>query len=168
VRLIGIFSIAALVSLALQTTVPRLLPIAALFPDLVLILAVDLGLRHYGILAAVMAFVIGYATDAFSGSQLGLNALMLTLVFVLAYWLSRVLISNSPAIGAVAVFAGVILQNVGVYLAGSGFAPPLNLTAIMPQTLLQAAVTALITPWVFGITGWADKLVGLRQRGQRE
>ena len=67
-RLIGIFSIAAFLALALQTTVPRLLPIAALFPDLVLILAVDLGLRHYGMVAAVMAFVIGYATDAFSGS----------------------------------------------------------------------------------------------------
>jgi rod shape-determining protein MreD len=168
VRLIGIFSIAAFVALILQTTVPRLLPLAAFFPDLVLILTVDLGLRHYGILAAVMAFVIGYATDAFSGSQLGMNAMMLTVVFMLAYALSRVLISASPAMGAVAVFAGVILQNFGVYLASSGFATPMNLGAVMMPTLLQAAITALVTPWMFGLTGWATGLVGLRQRGQRE
>ena len=167
-RLIGIFSIAAFIALALQTTVPRLLPIAALFPDLVLILAVDLGLRHYGMVAAVMAFVIGYATDAFSGSQLGMNALMLTLVFLLAYWLSRVLISHSAAIGAVAVFGGVILQNIGVYLLSSGFSAPVNLGGVIAPTLLQAAVTALFTPWVFGMTGWATSVVGLRQHGQRE
>lgn len=167
-RLIGVFSIATLVALTLQTTIPRLLPIGALFPDLVLILAVDLGLRHYGVVAALMAFAIGYATDAFSGSQLGLNALMLTLVFVLAYWLSRSLISNSPAIGAVAVFAGVILQNVGGYLVSSGFAMPINLGAVMLPTLLQAAISSLMTPGVFGVTGWATGLVGLRQRGQRE
>jgi rod shape-determining protein MreD len=161
VRLIGIFSIAAFLALALQTTVPRLLPIAALFPDLVLILAVDLGLRHYGMVAAVMAFVIGYATDAFSGSQLGMNALMLTLVFLLAYWLSRVLISHSAAIGAVAVFGGV-------YLLSSGFSAPVNLGGVIAPTLLQAAVTALFTPWVFGMTGWATSVVGLRQHGQRE
>jgi len=166
--LIGVFSIAAILALALQTTVPRLLPIAALFPDLVLILAVDLGFRHYGMVAAVMAFVIGYATDAFSGSQLGMNALMLTLVFVLAYWLSRVLISHSPAIGAVAVFGGVILQNIGVYLLSSGFNGPVNLSGVIAPTLLQAAVSALITPWVFDMTGWATSLLGLRQRGQRE
>jgi rod shape-determining protein MreD len=168
VRLIAIFSIATLIALSLQTTVPRLLPMAALFPDLVLILAVDLGLRHWGALAALMAFMIGYATDAFSGSQLGLNALMLMLVFVLAYWFSRVLISRSPAIGAVAVFGGVILQNVGVYLIGSGFAAPMNLGTVMLPTLLQAAVTALFTPWVFGVMGWATGIARLRSRGQRE
>lgn len=166
--MIAIFSIATLIALSLQTTIPRLLPMAALFPDLVLILAVDLGLRHWGALAAVMAFMIGYATDAFSGSQLGLNALMLMLVFVLAYWFSRVLISRSPAIGAVAVFGGVILQNVGVYLIGSGFATPMNLGTVMLPTLLQAAVTALITPWVFGMMGWATGIASLRRRGQRE
>jgi len=166
--LIAVFSIATLIALSLQTTIPRLLPIAALFPDLVLILAVDLGLRHWGVMAAVMAFVIGYATDAFSGSQLGLNALILMVVFVLAYWLSRVLISRSPAIGAVAVFAGVILQNVGVYVVSSGFATPMNLGTVMLPTLLQAAVTALFTPWVFGVMGWAAGIPGLRSRGQRE
>jgi len=38
----------------------------------------------------------------------------------------------------------------------------------MMPTLLQAALTALVTPWMFGLPGWATGLVGLRQRGQRE
>lgn len=166
--MIAVFSIATLIALSLQTTVPRLLPIAALFPDLVLILAVDLSMRHWGAMAAVMAFIIGYATDAFSGSQLGMNTLMLMIVFVLAYWFSRVLISQSSAIGAVTVFGGVILQNVGVYLVSSGFATPMNLGTVMLPTLLQAAVTALVTPVVFGLMGWAMGIARLRQRGQRE
>lgn len=166
--MIAVFTIATLIALSLQTTIPRLLPIAALFPDLVLILAVDLGVRHYGAMAAVMAFMIGYATDAFSGTQLGLNGLILVVVFVLAYWFSRVLISHSASIGAVAVFGGVILQNLGAYVVGSGFAPPANLSTVMMPTLLQAAVTALFTPWLFGIMGWAMGITGLRERRRRE
>ena len=62
-----------------------------------------------------MAFGMGYATDAFSGTHLGFNAFVLTLVFLLAYGLSRYLISTSVAIGIVAVFIGVILQGVCDY-----------------------------------------------------
>ena len=64
-RLFGVFAIATLVALALQTTIPRLLPFDILVPDLTLVLAVDLGLRYHGMAAALTAFAIGYATDAF-------------------------------------------------------------------------------------------------------
>ena len=67
-----------------------------------------------------------------------------------------------------AVFGGVILQNIGVYLLSSGFNGPVNLSGVIAPTLLQAAVSALITPWIFDMTGWATSLLGLRQRGQRE
>jgi rod shape-determining protein MreD len=168
VRLLILFSIAAFVALALQTTVPHLLPVGVFVPDLILILAVDLGLHHHDALAALMAFAMGYATDAFSGTELGLNALMLTLVFLLMYWLSRSRISTSIAVGMVAVFFGVILSDLGVYIISSGWTVPLRLGPLVPPMLLQAAITALITPWVFGLMGWATRLVGLRQPGPRE
>lgn len=81
-RLIGVFSIATLIALALQTTFTRLLPFDVLMPNLALVLAVNLGLRYYSAAAALMAFGIGYATDTFSGGQLGLNALLFILVFI--------------------------------------------------------------------------------------
>jgi rod shape-determining protein MreD len=160
--LLLLFSLATFIALVLQTTLPRLLPFGILMPDLVLILAVDLGMRHPGALSALMAFVMGYAVDAFSGVEVGLNALLLTMVFVFAYWLSRVVISTSTAIGVVAVFVGVIFSDIANYVISSGFAPADRLHALIPAVLMQAAVTALLTPSVFRITGWAARTVGLR------
>ncbi|MBV8359473.1 MAG: rod shape-determining protein MreD [Deltaproteobacteria bacterium] len=161
-RLLLLFSLATFVALVLQTMLPRLLPLGVLVPDFVLILAVDLGMRHPRALTALMVFAMGYAVDAFSGIELGLNALLLTLVFIFAYWLSRLLISTSTAIGVMAVFIGVILSDVGNYLISSGFTPADRLHALMPAVLIQAAVTALLTPLVFRITGWAARMAGLR------
>ncbi len=160
--MVVLFAIATFVALVLQTTLSRLLPIGMLVPNLVLILVVDLGMRHPGALAALMAFAMGYAVDTFSGVELGLNALLLTVVFIFAYWLSRVLISSSTAIGVMVVFAGVIFSDIGNYLISSGFAPADRLHAIMPPVLIQAAVTALLTPSVFRIVTWAARRIGLR------
>jgi rod shape-determining protein MreD len=165
VRLLLLFSLATFVALVLQTILPRLLPVELLVPDFMLILAVDLGMRHPRVLTALMTFAMGYAVDTFSGVELGLNALLLTVVFVFAYWLSRMLISTSTAIGVMAVFVGVIFSDVGNYLINSGFAPADRLHALMPAVLIQAAVTALLTPSVFRIMGWAARTVGLHMQG---
>ena len=77
-RLILLFAVFAVLGLALQTAVTHLVSFRALMPNLIIILAVDLGLRHHGVLAAIIAFAMGYATDSFSGSQPGLNAFMMT------------------------------------------------------------------------------------------
>lgn len=167
-RLLAVFSIATLIALAIQTTLPHLLPIGMFVPDLVVILAVDLGLKHHQALAAAMAFGMGYAIDAFSGTQLGLNALMMTLVFLFAYWLSRSLISTGSAVGIIAVFVGVMATDFGNYLIGAGLSVPSHPGAMIPPILIQAAITALLTPWVFGIMGRATRMVGLRQRSLRE
>jgi rod shape-determining protein MreD len=161
VRLLLLFSIATLIALALQSSILHLLPIGMFVPDIVLILAVDLGLRHHGALAALMAFAIGYATDAFSGSQLGLNAFMLTLVFLLSYWLSRSLISTGTSIGVMAVFIGVVLADCGSYLISSGWTAPPNFGAVIPPILMQAAITALLSPWIFALMSRAARMIGI-------
>jgi rod shape-determining protein MreD len=165
VRLLLIFSLATFVALVIQTMLPRLLPFGILVPDIVLILAVDLGMRHPRALTALMAFGMGYAVDALSGVELGLNALLLTIVFAFAYWFSRMLISTSAAIGVMAVFVGVMVSDVGNSLISSGLAAGHRLDALMPAMLIQAAVTALLTPAVFYLTAWATRLVGLRMEG---
>lgn len=167
-RLLVLFSIATFVALAIQTTIPHLLPAGIFVPDLVVILAVDLGLKHHQALAAALAFAMGYAVDAFSGTQLGLNALMMTLVFIFTYWLSRSLISTSTVIGVVAVFFGVMATDLGNCLIGPAFGSPERVGAIMPAILIQAAITSLLTPAVFAIMGRATRMVGLRQRSLRE
>jgi rod shape-determining protein MreD len=168
VRLIALFSLAAMVALALQTTLASLLPAAMLMPNLALILAVNLGLRYHTAGAALTAFAIGYATDAFSGNQLGVNALLFTLVFGLTYWFSRSVFSTGAGVGAIAVFGGVFVCDYGNYLASSGWTAPVRLPVGMPTVFVQAIMTTLCAPPIFALMWQARKLVGLRQRGARE
>lgn len=165
--MIGVFTLATIIALALQTTVARLLPFDVLMPNLALVLAVNLGLRYYGVAAALMAFGIGYATDAFSGGQLGLNALLFTLVFIVTYGVARLLLSSTSAIGVVAAFAGVVFVDLGNCLitADSGRA---SFGMALPAILIQAAITALCAPPVFALMAGTTRFIGLRQRGLRE
>ncbi|MGH7840887.1 MAG: rod shape-determining protein MreD [Candidatus Binataceae bacterium] len=164
----ALFAIATVAALALQTTLPRLLPFEILVPELTLVLVVDLGLRHRGMLAALAAFAIGYATDAVSGSQLGLNALIFTLVFILTYWLSRAVFSPGRVLGVMAVFGGVLLCALGSNLVSSGWTRPENLALLTPAILIQAALTALCAPAIFATMKSATRLVGLRSGSSRE
>jgi rod shape-determining protein MreD len=168
VRLIALFSIATLCALAVQTTVPHLLPVGTFVPDLVLILAVDLGLRHHGAVSPVMAFAMGYATDAFSGTHLGLNAFMLTLVFLMTYQLSRHLLSTSSVIGAIAVFVGVMLAGFGDIVLGAEPGAMPRFGAIMPGLMLQAGITTLLAPWIFAMMEGIGRTFGLRPSAARE
>lgn len=167
-RLVALFSIATLIALALETTIPQLIPIGVLAPNLVLILAVDLGMKHHGALGAMIAFGMGYAIDSFSGTHLGLNAFMLTLTYLIAYALSRYLISTSTAIGAILVFLGVIMTGLANSVGNAGFEASSGVVGILPRLALQGAISALLTPWVFGLMGWGKRSVGLRPRSVRE
>jgi rod shape-determining protein MreD len=166
---LGVFAIATLVALALQTTIPHLLPFDALVPELTLVLVVELALRYSNtMMAALTAFAIGYATDAFSGSKLGLNALAFTLVFILTRWFSRTLFSAGRGIGVVAVFGGVILCGFVEDIASAGGSWPATPGLLLPALLIQAALTTLCAPAVFATMKWTTRMVGLRQRGARE
>lgn len=166
--MIALFSIATLCALAVQTTIPHWLPLGTFAPDLVLILAVDLGLRHHGAASPVMAFAMGYATDAFSGTYLGLNAFLLTLVFLMTYQLSRRLLSTSTVIGAIAVFAGVMLAGFGDIVLGAEPGAMPHLGAMTPGLMLQAGITTLLAPWIFAAMEGIGRVFGLRPSGARE
>jgi rod shape-determining protein MreD len=168
VRLAALFAIATLIALALETTIPHWLPIGMLAPNLVLILAVDLGMKHHGALGAMIAFAMGYAIDSFSGTHLGLNAFMLTLIYVIAYGLSRYLISTSTAIGVIIVFLGAILTGLANSVGDTGFAGEPGAAGLLPRLALQGAISAFFTPWVFSVMGWAAHAIGLRAHSVRE
>lgn len=168
VRLVLLFAFATLFALALQTMLPYWLPLGPYVPDLVLILAVDLGMRHHSAVAALMAFVMGYAIDAVSGTQIGLNAFMITLVFLLAYELSSQLLVTNVAVGMLAVFVGVIIKDLGSIIISSGFSGLTGDSVLMRDLLGQAAVTALLAPLVFVAMARGKKLLGLLATGRRE
>ncbi len=167
-RLIALFAFLAFVALLVQTAIPHLISSHILVPNLIVILAVDLGFRHHGALSALLAFAMGYAADAFSGAHLGVNAFLITLVFLLTYEISRRLLVTNSLVGAVAVFLAVLVASVGNLMLSSGAEGMSQAVSVMPWLLLQALLTAIIAPAVFSVLARCKRVVGLPARAARE
>jgi rod shape-determining protein MreD len=164
VRLVALFTVLTLIALALQTTATRWLPLSALMPDLVLVLAVDLGLRHRRALAPIMAFAMGYAMDSFSGSQLGINTFAVTLTYLLAYEVGVHTSATGLEAGAVLAFIAVLIQSLGGFLLSTQFRAADQLATLLPAALLQATVTAVVAPTVLRLTAGLQRTIGLSQQ----
>ncbi len=167
-RLILLFGLLALLGLAFETAVPHLISVRSLIPNLIVILAVDLGLRHHGVLPAILAFAMGYATDALAGSHPGLNAFMVTLVFLVSYEISSRLLVTNAFVGATVVFFGVIATALAAVTIGAGFSALGDAGSIMPALMLQATISAMVAPIVFSILAGSKRLTGLPARAARE
>ena len=168
-RLAALFILAAVVALSLQSGALQWLPLGPLIPDLVLILVVDLGLKHHGAEAAILAFAMGLGTDALSGSRVGLNAFMATLVFLLCYEFSRHLWVASHSVAAFVVFCAVVIKDLGI-LAITGSFNELNSSdpAMIRMILMQAGLTALLALLVFPALDSGKQLLRLPRHAERE
>jgi rod shape-determining protein MreD len=167
-RLVVLFAILAFVSLAIETAIPYWLPTRVLIPNLIVILAVDLGLRHHSAAAAVLAFAMGYATDAFSGTILGLNAFLITIVFILSYELSVRLLVTNALVGAMAVFLGVMVTTLGALAISSGSTALADASRMLPTFAIEAAVSAAFAPPMFALLAAIKRTVGLPVGPARE
>jgi rod shape-determining protein MreD len=158
-RLILLFGAFAILGLAFESALPHLISFRPLIPNLIIILAVDLGLRHHGVLPALIAFAMGYATDALAGSHPGLNAFMITMVFLVSYEISTRLMVTNAFVGATVVFFSVIATALATVAMADGFNSISG--SMMPGLTLGAFVTAIIAPFVFSILAGAKRLTGL-------
>jgi rod shape-determining protein MreD len=160
-----LFAVATIVALWFQTEVRLWLPASPLIPDLVLILAVDLGLKQHTALSPMLAFAMGYATDACSGSQLGLNAFTMTLIFLLSYELSRHVWVTGKIIGPLTVLVAVLLKTFGVMAITGGVAAVTEIKAPMLRLIIvQALVTTAVAPAVFWILDVGKRMLRLPAR----
>lgn len=166
-RLVLLFGVAWFISLAIQTVAPLWLPVRALVPDLVIILAVDLGLRHHGPIPAVMAFAMGYSIDVFSGTHIGLNALVVTLVYLFAYEVSSRLLMTNALVDAIVVFLGSLATG-GAQAAFGLVSGAQGLGATVSGLVLQAGVTAVVSPFIFALLARLKRRIGLRAVAERE
>ena len=163
-----IFAIATYLALLIQTAVPLWIPFPALIPNLIIILTVDLGLRHHGAFPALLAFAIGYATDAMSGTTIGMNAFLMTGVFLLTYEISSRLLVTNALVGATVVFFSVMLAGFGAILITSGRGAGVAINDAMPTLAVQALISALVAPIIFSWMSGTKRAVGLRDRPDRE
>ncbi len=167
-RLSILFALLAFIALAIETAVPYWFPLRILVPNLIVILAVDLGLRHHGAIPVALAFAMGYATDAFSGTMLGLNAMLITIVYLLAYAVSSRLMVTTAFIGAVLVFIGVILTTFGAVILGSGLSVLSQASSLLPHFAAEAAISAVISPAIFALLDGLKRMTGLPVSPVRE
>jgi rod shape-determining protein MreD len=167
-RLVLLYAIFALAGLALQTAIPPLIAFRPLIPNLIVILAVDLGFRHHGATAALLAFAMGYANDSLAGSNPGLNAFMITLIFLVCHEISSRLMVTNAFVGATVVFIGVIGTALGAIAMTSGIAALADSGSIMPRLTVQAAISAIIAPFVFSLLAACKRALGLRVASARE
>ena len=167
-RLFLLFAVFVILGLAFESAGARIFSFRALIPNLIIIFAVDLGLRHHGVLPAILAFTMGYATDALAGSHPGLNAFMMTMVFLVSYEISTRLMVANAFVGATVVFFGVIATALGTIAMANGFNALSDTGALMPELTLQALISAIIAPIVFAMLATSKRLTGLKARAARE
>ena len=135
-------------AILLQTTVLHLIPIGSAVPDLVLVLAVYLGLHYHTVGGAVGAFSLGYLVDVFSGVNLGLGAFSMTLVYFTVHLTSRRLWIESGLSTVAVVACAALLKTASVAGLATVFSPALAVGELRDD-LIGGGLAAAVSPLIF-------------------
>ncbi len=138
--------------LTLQTVFLRFVPIQSIKPDFLLIYTLYLGFEFPPVSGGLLAFLVGYLVDLYSGNSFGLYAISRPLLFYGAYvFKSKFYMEGYPS-QFIFVFASTVVEAC-VMLVLLSFLSPEPLFRLSPSFFIallpQWAVTALITPILF-------------------
>jgi len=138
-----------------QASIQALLPLRVLVPEFGLLVALYAGLTapQGASGACAVALVLGYVTDLLAGAPKGLHAMVFVLACLLAKGASLRLMFSSSFIAAVfAFFMSMLCALLVVATRAQIDHSTLGPLAIAP---VQALVSAIFAPLVFGILGRA-------------
>jgi len=153
---------AAVVAMLLQTTVFAAVRGLPVVPDLILVLAVYLGVRHQTVVGVLASFGLGYFLDTFSGTLLGVNAFGVTAAYLAVQWIARHLwLQRGLPVVAIALFGGVVRSVAGMTMEAlvAGRAPVWQ--HLVGYGLVGALLAAVLAPAVFAAVAWEERLLGL-------
>src|SRR5262249_14051311 len=154
---------AAFLAMLLQTTIgAAVMPITGVVPNLVLVLAVYLGLRHHSVGGVAGAFLLGYFLDTFSGTLLGVHAAACTAAYVVAYLIARTLWTEDGLPAMIVVFLAALIYTVvahGVVVLVDRAWPGWLIVA--RRGLVQAVFAVVVTPWMFRLVQWERRMLRL-------
>jgi rod shape-determining protein MreD len=104
----------------LQTTWVHFFQIAAVGPDLILLVMVYIALTAGQFEAIILGFCIGFVQDSYAPEQLGVNALAKCLVgYSVGYGRLRIM-ADSPQVQTALIFGAVLLHDAVYYVTHSG------------------------------------------------
>jgi rod shape-determining protein MreD len=136
----------------LQTAFLRLLPLAPIVPDLILVLCVYWGLNHPTVASVLGSFILGYSVDVFSSPVLGINAFAMSLVFLAAYLSSRCIWIHNLFLSAAVVFFASWVKGAAILIVGTIFLAVDGLwIGVLRYIFLEALVAALMAPLLFSL-----------------
>jgi rod shape-determining protein MreD len=144
--LVGVFL------LILQTTWLSSFPVHRLRPDLLLIFTLYLAFLFPPTLGGILAFLMGYLMDLFSGNTFGFYALSRTLVFFVAQFLKERFYLEGFSFQCLFAFIFSILEGgfTLVLINALQSVPVGNLYASLFTLLLpQSLLTGLASPFLF-------------------
>ncbi len=153
---------AAVAAMLVQTTVFSWLPGLPIVPDLILVLAVYLGVRHRTPGGALGAFLLGYFLDTFSGTLLGMNAFALTAVYLAVHFVARHLwLERGLPLMAIVFFGGAVRDLAAAAVAAVMAARPPVWHHMLSLGVAGALAASLAAPLVFRAVAWEKRLLGL-------
>ena len=104
----------------LQTTWVHFFEIAAVGPDLILLVIVYIALSSGQFEAIILGFCIGFVQDSYAPEQLGVNALAKCLVgYLVGYGRLRIM-ADGPQVQTVLLLGAVLLHDAVYYAAHNG------------------------------------------------
>ena|SRR5262244_2409776 len=155
-------AIAAVAAILLQTTIFPEVPWLPVMPDIMLVLAVYLGIRHHSVGGVAGAFLLGYFLDTFAGTLLGLQAFGLTAAYLTVYLIARHLWMDRGFPVIAVAFLAACVRALALLAVGALVAAPLPLWQhVVRYGLLEALAVALVTPAVFACLRRERELFGL-------
>jgi rod shape-determining protein MreD len=157
--------------LILETGLSTLVPLYGLAPNLMLPIAIFLGVSAevHILRGALTSFVLGYLLDSFCGAGMGLQTFVLTATFMVARGAGLRLLPQGPAIQVMLCFVMAMTFGAAVmalraifeqsadedFIKGAGVA--------LGSLLKSSAATALLSPVVFALTARVEAFGGFKR-----
>jgi rod shape-determining protein MreD len=135
--------------LTLQTTILARLPFPWLRPDLVLIFTLFLGFSTPTVPGGVLALLLGFFIDVFSGNSLGLYTFARPLIYLIAQLFRTHFYWQGISFQWLSVMGLALLEDflIGILLRGLSPTPPrLSFGSSYGHLIPQALFTALVSP----------------------
>ena len=136
-------------ALILQSTVLKLVAIAQIRPDLILLALFYIALLEGSYGAAVAGFCGGLVQDVYSPTTMGLNALCKTLIGFSLGYCQRGIFVESLLARSLILFAAVLIHDILYFLISSWPQISMGLGSVVRFGLPTALYTSLLSYAVF-------------------
>lgn len=168
--------LAGILFLILQTTLFSSFPVQRIRPDILLIFTLYLAFLFPPISGGILAFLMGYLMDLFSGNTLGFYTFSRPLVFLAAQFFKERFYLEGFSFQSLFAFIFSLLEGILISILMNAVQPiplgnlyPLFFTFLLPQSFF----TGLATPLLFFVFQKGSSLLfrepeqGIRERGYR-